>query len=89
MRPHLLSSVQEGSEHSLIARSGCWDQQSGKVEKVYRDISPKTLRALWKLVLDTKFLVYEAKIGRQDIKERSEWVPDDKIITEALTGEAV
>ena len=41
MRPHLLSSVQEGSEQTLIARSGCWDQQLGKVEKVYRDISPK------------------------------------------------
>ena len=77
----------------LRALSDCsfgtrWDHKKGSVVKVYRDLSPKTLRALWKLILDTKFPVYGIKIGRQDLKERSEWVPDDKTITEALMGEA-
>ena len=77
----------------LRALSDCsfgsrWDHQSSRVQKVYRDVSPKTLRVLWKLILDTKFPVYGIKIGKLDLKERSQWVPDEEIITQALMGEA-
>lgn len=64
-----------------------WDQRRQTTRKVYRDVSPKTLRALWSILLDSKLPLYGMKIAKKDLSERSRWRPTDDIVTAAILGE--
>lgn len=63
-----------------------WDNRRQKTRKVYRDVSPKTLRALWSILLESKLPLYGMRIATKDLAERSRWRPTEDIVTAAVLG---
>jgi hypothetical protein len=63
-----------------------WDHLSGTAKRTYRDVSPKTMRCLWDLLLKSRLPLYGAKIAEVDLAERSRWVPSERTIEAALLG---
>ena len=48
-----------------------WDHEAGRTKRVYRDVSPRTLKALWNKLLEAKLPIYGEMIGKADMEERS------------------
>lgn len=63
-----------------------WDHRTGKTKRVYRDTSPKTLRALWSLLSETSLLALGAQIGEADLKERTRRVHKEADAVRAVLG---
>lgn len=63
-----------------------WDSVAQRPKRVYRDVSPKTLRALAGMVYATGLTTYGAQIGEADLKERELAQHTPERIVRALLG---
>lgn len=63
-----------------------WDHEAGKTRRVYRDASPRTLRALWGFIFGTGLLQHGSQLGAAIEAERSRRSHDNTDVTKALLG---
>lgn len=63
-----------------------WDHDAGKTRRIYRDASPRALRALWGFILGTGLLQHGSQLGAAIEADRSRRVPDNTEVTKALLG---
>jgi hypothetical protein len=67
-----------------------WDNDSQKAKKVHRDASPKTLRALANIVMETGLTGYGEEIGRADAqRSMAGYRKRPDVVRRALLGKTV
>lgn len=64
-----------------------WDNERQQAKKVHRDVSPKTLRALAKIIAETGLTGYGEEIGRADAQRSMEgYRQRPEVVRRALLG---
>ncbi|MBZ9671645.1 hypothetical protein [Mesorhizobium sp. ES1-3] len=63
-----------------------WDHKAGKSKLVYRDVAPRTLKALWGKLSETHLPQYGEQLGEADMKEKSRRKYKPEAVRRALLG---